>query len=148
MAAWAIPRWRSLIPSTWTTATGMPTMRAADSTRLNRDSTAITRRNTGFSRRTNRQLSPRSRPTVASTPPAAGRGAWGMRMNSSITADRKKQPTLTHRMGRMPKAPKSTPPITGPSRLDRVPTMLITALALVSRSGPASRGMLAWTAGW
>ena len=96
----------------------------------------------------NRQLSPRSRPTQARALPSVGPGVWGMRRNSSITADRKKQPTLTHRMGRMPKAPKSTPPITGPSRLDRVPTMLITALALVSRSGAASRGMLAWTAGW
>ena len=73
MAPWVTPRRLSLMPRVWITATGMPTTRAADSTRLKRASTSMTDRNTGRSRRTKRQLSPRSRRTVDSTPPAAAR---------------------------------------------------------------------------
>lgn len=147
MAPWVRPRRLSLMFSTWTTATGMPTISAADSTRLNSASTSMAERNTGRSRRMNRQHSPRSRRTVDSTFPSAARGRWGMWMNSSMTAERKKQPAPTHRMGRRPKTPNSTPPATGPRRPDRVCTILMTALALVSRSAAVRRGMLACTAG-
>ena len=62
---------------------------------------------------------------------------------SSITAEQKKQPAPTHKMGQIPKAPNSAPPRAGPNSPESVLTMLITALAWVSRSGPVSSGILA-----
>ena len=73
MAPWVSPRRLSLMFSACTTATGMPTTRAAESTRLKSASTPMTDRNTGRSRRMKRQLSARSRLTVDNTPPSAAR---------------------------------------------------------------------------
>ena len=86
-------------------STGMLTTSSALNSRLKAQTRAMYFRITGRSRRRKWPLSARSARAVRQMPVSVCRGVWGMRMNSSITAEAKKQAEAPASTGVTPKAP-------------------------------------------
>lgn len=105
MAVWFAPYQVSPSPRVCLMSTGMLTTSSALNSRLKAQTRAMYFRITGRSRRRKWPLSARSARAVRQMPVSVCRGVWGMRMNSSITAEAKKQAEAPASTGVTPKAP-------------------------------------------